>query len=59
MAADITADSVDHLNDTRPDELERLAGTGVVAAVMPLIASNGPVSSGRYPIPAAALRPSV
>jgi imidazolonepropionase len=37
LAADITATSVDHLNHTRPDELERLAGAGVVAVVMPLL----------------------
>lgn len=37
VAAELGAVSVDHLNHTRPDELEALATAGVVAVVMPLL----------------------
>lgn len=37
LAAELGAASVDHLNHTRPEEIEELAAAGVTAVVMPLL----------------------
>lgn len=37
VATELRATSVDHLNHTRPDEVEALAAAGVVGVVMPLL----------------------